>query len=173
MNVNIFFVIVAAGLMSIFLFFKPLHIKQRKFVDVPVFELGAFTMYELDTQNLITVMTGTKATRYSNRYEVSNINYTDNSKDYLANMKADRGLFKDEVVYLNGNVDYQREDGLVFKTQKATYNKKTKVASTDTDYISYMGDNEIVGTSLRYNSFSKRVKSKNIVARYQLKEDNK
>jgi len=173
MNINIFFVTVSIGLMSIFFLFKPMDIKQRNFVDVPIFELKSFTLYELNTKGLITVMRGDKAIRYSDRYKVSNINYTDNSKEYLANMKADRGLFKDKVVDLIGHVDYQREDGLNFKTQKATYNKKTKIAYTNTDYISYMGENEIVGTSLRYDNRLNRIKSKNIRAKYQLQEDNK
>jgi len=173
MNVNIFFVIVSVGLIGIFVFFKPLDIKQRDFVDVPVFELGAFTLYELDTNGLITVMVGDEAVRYSDRYKVSNINYTDNSKKYLANMKANKGLFKDNIVYLDGDVAYQREDGLSFTSQKARYNKKIKVAYTDTDYIAYMGKNMVAGSSLRYDNLLKKVKSENVKARYQLKEDNR
>jgi len=171
MNINIFFIVVSAGLLSIFLLFKPLDIKQRNFVDVPIFELQSFTLYELNQKGLITVMIGDKATRYSDRYKVSNINYTDNSKEYLANMKADNGLFKDDIVSLNGDVNYQREDGLNFQTQRAIYNKKTKVAHTDTKYISFMGKNRVVGSSLRYDNLLNKVKSENVTANYQLKED--
>ncbi len=173
MNINIFFITVSIGLLSIFFLFKPLDIKQRDFVDIPIFELKSFTMYELDTNGLITVMKGDNAIRYSNRYKVSNIDYTDNSRKYLASMKADSGLFKDEVVDLIGNVNYQREDGLSFRTQKASYNKKTKVAYTDMDYISFMGDNKIVGSSLKYDNILKRITSKNVRVKYQLKEDSR
>jgi len=171
MNINIFFITVLFGLMAIFFLFKPLDIKQRNFIDVPIFELRSFTLYELNQKGLITVMIGDKATRYSDRYSVSNINYTDSSKGYLANMKADNGLYKNDILKLNGNVDYQREDGLVFKTQKATYNKKTKIAHTNTKYVSYMGENKVVGSSLRYDNLLKKVKSKNVTANYQIKED--
>jgi len=172
MNINIFFIIISAGLATIFFAFKPLDIKQRKFIDVPIFELKSFTLYELNKEKLITIMSGDKAIRYTNRYKVSNINYTDNSREYLANMKADSGVFKNKIVNLIGNVDYNREDGLSFKTQKASYNKKTKVAYTNTNYISYLGSNKIIGSSLRYNSRLNRVKSKNVRAKYKLKEDN-
>ena len=157
----------------IFFLFKPLDIKERDFVDVPVFELKAFTLYELNTKGLSTVMRGDSAIRYSDRYRVSNINYTDNSKEYIANMKADNGTYKDEFVKLNGNVIYQREDGLSFETQKATYNKKTKIARAVTDYISYRGSNKVVGKSLIYNNMSKTIKSKSVVAKYQLQEEQR
>jgi len=173
MNINIFFIIISVGLATIFFAFKPLDIKQRTFVDVPIFELKSFTLYELNTKKLITIMKGDKAIRYNDRYKVSKIDYTDNSRKYLANMKADNGLFKDKIVNLVGNVDYNREDGLSFKTQEGSYNKETKVAYTNTDYISYMGTNKVVGSSLRYDSLLNRVKSKDVRAIYQLKEDNR
>ncbi|MEA3331304.1 MAG: LPS export ABC transporter periplasmic protein LptC [Campylobacterota bacterium] len=171
MNINIFFLFISIGLLMIFFLFKPLDIKEREFVDIPVFELKSFTLYELNTKGLSTIMIGDSAIRYSDRYRVSNINYTDNSKEYIANMKADNGTYKDEIVNLNGNVIYQREDGLSFETQKASYNKKTKIAYANTDYISYMGTNRVVGKSLIYNNLSKRVKSQSVVAKYQLQEE--
>ena len=173
MNINIFFVIVSFGLLSIFILFKPLGVEQKNFVDVPIFELNSFTLYELDTKGLVTLMKGDEAIRYSDRYQVSNINYTDNSKKFFVNMKANNGLFKDEVVSLSGDVNYKRGDGLNFKTQKASYNKKTKIAYIDTKYIAYMGENEITGSSLEYNNRLNIAKSKNIVAKYQLQEDTK
>jgi len=82
------------GLMTIYIFFKPLDIKQQTFVDVPVLEISSFTLFELDTNKLRTIMNGDKAIRYADRYTVSNINFTDNSKKYIANMKANKGIYK-------------------------------------------------------------------------------
>ncbi len=152
--------------------FKPLDIKQQEFVDVPLFQLTSFTLHELDESGLITLMKGSEATRYSNRYKVNNIDYTDNSKKYIANMKADNGLYmdKNELLDLEGKVLYNREDGLTFKTEKLIYNKKTSIVNADNDYILYRGDNKVIGNSLVYNNNLNIVKSKNVVVRYQLKE---
>ncbi|SMP88921.1 Lipopolysaccharide-assembly, LptC-related, partial [Epsilonproteobacteria bacterium SCGC AD-308-P11] len=120
MNINIIFIIISIGLMMIFFLFKPMHIKQQEFVDVPLFELSSFSLYELNKKGLNNTMIGTKGTRYSDRYTVENIDYTDNSEKFIANMKADNGIYKDDIVYLEGNVTYTREDGLVFFTQSAT-----------------------------------------------------
>lgn len=156
----------------IFLGFKPLDIKQQEFIDVPLFQLNSFTLHEFDDKSLVTLMEGTKGTRYADRYKVSNIDYTDNSKKYIANMRADNGLYRDidDNVDLKGNVFYNREDGLIFETQEATYSKKTSIAKTKTPYVMYRGSNRATGSELEYNNETNKIKSKNIKIKYKLKE---
>jgi len=156
--------------MSIYFLFKPLDIKQQKFVDVPLFELQKFTMYELNPTGLETIMLGSTATRYKNRYTVKNIDYTDNSKEYIANMKANNGLYKNEFVTLTGDVKYVREDGLTFKTQKVTYNKKTSEAISNVNYVAYLDKNILHGSYIKYNNLKNKIYSKNVIAKYQLTE---
>ncbi len=156
----------------IFVGFKPLDIKQQEFVDVPLFQLEAFTLHELNENGLVTLMKGSKATRYSDRYSVVNIDYTDNSKKFVANMSADKGLYRDEqdIIDLKGNVLYNREDGLIFESDEVTYNKKSAIAHTNKDYVIYRDTNRVVGTSLRYDNNLNKIKSKNVIAKYQIKE---
>ena len=169
MNITSFFMFILIGLGMIYIFFKPLHIKKQKFVNVPQFEVNTFTMYELNNLGLKTLMYGKSAIKYSDKYDISDINYTDNSKEYRANMVADKGIYKNNIVRLIGNVIYKRKDGLKFKTQEVIYNKKNRIAISDTDYTMYMGENWIRGSYLKYNSLLKRIESKNVVASYQIK----
>ncbi|NPA59184.1 MAG: LPS export ABC transporter periplasmic protein LptC, partial [Epsilonproteobacteria bacterium] len=150
MNINIFFIAIILALSVIFVSFKPMVIKKQKFVDTPLFEIDTFTIHELNQVGLITVMKGTKATRYSDRYKVANIDYTDNSKKYIANIKANDGLYKDkdDILKLQGNVVYKREDGLTFKTSKAMYDKNSSIVKTDQKYVLYQGKNILKGTTL-------------------------
>ena len=115
-------------------------------------------------------MTGSTATRYSNRYKVDNINYTDNRDAYVANMKADRGVYKNDIVTLNGNVEYKRDDGLTFETQKATYNKKSSDIISKVGYVAYLNDSIVRGTYIKYNNKKDIIFSKNVVAKIQLQE---
>lgn len=170
MNINYFFVAASACLFMILFLFKPLEIKEQSFVDVPLFSISSFTMYEFDTKGLITLMNGDKATRYKDRYAVEKIDYTDSSKKYRANMKSDSGIYKDEIVYLDGNILYAREDGLTFETQKATYNKKTSLAVAEGSFVLYQDKNRVEGKALKYNSSSEKIESKNVTAKYNLKE---
>jgi LPS export ABC transporter protein LptC len=158
------------ALISIYAFFKPLNIKQQAFVDVPLFEIKDFTMYELDRVGLQTIMVGSEAVRYSNRYKIINMDYTDNEKEYIANMKADKGIYKDDLVTLSGNVEYIRDDGLTFETKKATYNRKTSDVISDVGYIAYLNESTIKGSYIRYNNDKNKIYSKNVRAKIQLQE---
>jgi len=173
LNINIFFIILSVGLMMIFLLFKPMHIQQHKFIDLPLFELSSFSLYELNKKGLNNIMLGSKATKYNDRYSVENIDYTDNSRNFIANMKSNTGVYKNDIVNLEGNVTYTREDGLVFVAPFITYNKQTTIASTDSNYVLYKGKDRISGTSLRYNNISDQVSSKNVLAIYNFKDKQK
>ena len=146
-----------------------MDIKEQKFEDVPLFELISFTLHELNRVGLQTMMTGDNAIRYSDRYTVKNIDYTDNSKEYIANMKAKQGLYKDETVELEDDVVYSREDGLTFETSKVVYNKRTNIAIIDTDYASYKDKHIVKGSFVKYNNSLNQVESKNVTAIYKLK----
>lgn len=156
----------------IYLLFQPLELKEQKFVDIPLFELKTFTIYELDTVGLKTILLGSKSNRFDDRYTIEDIDYTDNSKEYIANIKADHGIYKEDNVFLNGHVIYAREDGLTFESEKAKYNKKAKIISTDTDFVIYKDKNVVRGTSAEYNNLTDQIKAKNTKATYQLKERN-
>ncbi|PLY13571.1 LPS export ABC transporter periplasmic protein LptC [Sulfurimonas sp. CVO] len=173
MNINYYFLFISVCLIMILFLFKPLEIKQQSFTEVPLFSISFFTMYELDSKGLITLMNGEKAIRYADRYTIDKMDYTDNSKKYIANMKSNSGIYKDDIVYLNGDVVYFRQDGLTFETQKAVYNKKTNIATADGDYVLYKGTNRVTGRELKYNNSLQRVESKDVKAIYQLKESTK
>ena len=133
-------------------------------------ELENFTLSQLDKNGLTSITKGTKGIRYSNRYTIENLDYTDNSKKYLANIKAKEGLYRGVVLDLAGDVIYVREDGLLFETQKANYNTETKIMIASTKYVSYMGKNRATGSYLKYNSVLERTNSKNVTINYKLKE---
>jgi len=117
-----------------------------------------------------TIMLGSAATRYADRYTVKDIDYTDNSKQYIANMKAKKGLYKGNIVTLKGDVAYVREDGLTFKTEEAIYNKKTTNVISKVGYVAYFNDSTIKGRYIRYNNNKNRIFSKNVQAKIQLQE---
>ncbi len=170
MSINYFFSSLLISLLMIFFLFKPMEIKQQKFEDVPLFTISDFTMYELDIKGVTTLMNGVKAAKYSDRYTIEKMDFTDNSKNYQANMKSNSGVYKNSTVYLNGDIVYIGKDGLTFKTQKATYDRKTTIATADSKYLLYRGSNRINGENLKYNGSLERVESKNVIAKYQIEE---
>ncbi len=157
----------------IFVFFKPLEIKKQEFKNVPLLNIDKFTMYEFDVKGLQTVMSGKRALRFSDRYTVEDINFTDYSKEFNSNMKAKKGLYKGNVVDLKGDVRYYREDGLAFKSPTLLYNTKTTIATTDDTYVANFGVSTMKGKTLIYNSKLNRINSTDVLIEYKLNERKK
>jgi LPS export ABC transporter protein LptC len=171
MNINLFFISILAGLIAIFLFFKPLHLKEQKFTELPLFELKEFSLHELNTTALTIYMSGKSALRYSDRYEVKKFHFIDSSKKYLANIQADYGIYKDSNISLYGNIKFVQKDGLTFQTQSATYNKKTNLLRAKGSYTLLKDTDRFQGKDLYYYNKQNRVTSKDITAIYQIQEN--
>ena len=157
--------------MIIYFLFKPIKTTEQKFVDVPLLNVKEFTLYELDTKGLKTIMAGEKALRFSDRYTVNNIDYTDNSKKFVSNMKANYGVYKTNLVNLKGDVMYVREDGITFNTHTMIYNTMTKIATTKDSYTSNKGESHMSGKGLVYNAKLKQMKSQAVQITYKIDEE--
>ena len=111
----------------IFFLFIPLDQVKKKFDEIPMLELKDFKLSELSTKGLMSVTDGSVGIRYSDRYTVTDLDYIDNSRKFISHIKANDGIYKGDDLFLNGAVEYEREDGISFKTQKAKNNEKTKI----------------------------------------------
>jgi LPS export ABC transporter protein LptC len=157
----------------IYTFFKPTIIEKRAFKEMPLFEITSFEIHELDTKGLKSLLSGSSAQKFSDRYVVEEINYTDNSQKYLANMRANSGIHKEDETTLKGDVHYKRDDGFLFEGQEAKYDKKLALLSSDQNYIIHKGQSNVRGETLLYNSETKKAEATKIKAIYQLQERKK
>jgi LPS export ABC transporter protein LptC len=157
----------------IYILFEPMEMEKTIKEEKPLFEINKFAVYEYDRASLKSLLRGTNAKKFAQRYEVDDINYTDNTQKYLANMSANSGVYKNEETTLFGNVRYKREDGLVFEGEEALYDKKLSKLSTNKPYVIYKGNSNVVGSSLEYNAQTNKVKSTKIKAIYELQESKK
>lgn len=170
MNINLFFIFIFSGLFMIFFLFEPLNQKKFKSDEIPLLELKDFKITELNKEGLSNELTASLGFKYKNRYVLEQLSFTDSNDKYITNIKAHKGLYKGNILQLNGDVVYIREDGMIFDTQSAKYNKKKKVIHSPKEYIAYIGNNKVTGSSLKYNNTSGNLWSKNVVVNYKIKE---
>lgn len=158
MTVNSFFLLLLVGLTGIYVFFSPMNIQVKYEEDIAMLDLNNFTMYKIDTGGLLSTMTGSSGKRFINRhnytqhYKVYDINFTDASHQFFQNMVSDFALYKDEKVFLEGNVRYNRADGLKFSSDEAQYNHRNAVVTTDGPFMVTEAGNWLKGTKLYYDS---------------------
>lgn len=171
MNINIYFIFIAVGLLAIYVFFSPMKITINQNKNIPQLQLSNFTIYDLNVKGLKSIFKGTKGFRYINRYLVDDVNYTDNTGKYLVNITSKYGKFQQPLIRLTKNVIYKRGDGLIFKTQEGKYNQLTGIFTTNGKYVSYNKNNDkMTGYKLFYNSKTNDMTSNKIIAQYQLNE---
>ena len=136
-----------------------------------MFELTTFVIYEINQVGLDDMIIGSNAIRYDDRYAFKNINYTDNSKELISNIKANAGIYKNNVFTLEGDVVYSRDDGLTLETTKVVYDKNKGVTTIKAKYVAYKDDNEVRGSSAVYQNLLKKTESKNVTVKYQIREN--
>lgn len=140
--------------------------------EVALLNISNFTMYEMDKTRLTSLLKATDGIRYADRFLLKDINYTDNSKELRANIVSKNGIYKDNVLTLNGDVFYKREDDITFKSQSAKYDKTSSDFSTKENFEATMQKNIAYGSEIEYNNETKKLKSKNVYVIYKI-EDKK
>jgi len=170
MNINYFVLFLLSLLGGIYLFFKPIDVQLDAPEELAQLELNQFVLHEYDTTRLKTILNGKDGKRFVDHYEIKNVNYTNNTEDYVENMTSDFGLYKGSLITLKKNVHYFRNDGSHFTADHVVYNEKTSEATTIGAFKLWKENDSIEGKDLLYNSQSGETSAKMITGIYLLKE---
>jgi len=120
-------------------FKKELEFTHTTFIEVDVnkTQAKAFSKYGVRDNGILTL---------------EHLNYhTANIQELL----ADKGIYKNDIVYLLGNVRVDQKEGFDYTTASAKYNQKTEVLYITSPFVAKMNKNIIRGTTLQYNAFKK------------------
>jgi len=171
LNANYFFIAIALLLSAILYFFKPMQIDETVKGEIAQLEMRNFTLYELDVNGLKDVMIGRLALRFKDRIEISDIDYTDSSRSHQNNLQADYGTYDNvELITLEGNVRYYREDGMRFRSEKAIIHQKKETVAAVGPFTLEKGSENAVGTDLFYDSKNGITKADNVTGLFDIKE---
>ena len=172
-SANHFFIGIAVILAAILFLFKPVEIKEQTKVrgEVPALELRTFTLYELDVNGLKDVMIGQIGYRFKDRIEVKDIDYTDSTRSLQNNVLADFGVYNGkDLITLEGNVRYYREDGMKFRSNKAVIDQKEETITAIGPFeMDKLADN-VVGDDLFYDMEKGLSKANNVTGIFTLIE---
>ena len=84
--------------------------------------------------------------------------------DNIESLHAKRGIYKQNMIYLDNHIEVNQKEGFKYRTEHAVYNKKTEILNLTSPFTAVMGKNIIHGKSLRYDSRKKEAYAKDIDA---------
>lgn len=173
MKITHFFVILVLFAASLLVLLKPQEYSISKDTKVPQLEIEDFTVYEVSEEGVQNVISGTLGRQYPDYYEVENAHYIENKNRLGEHIYADHGKFKKEVVYLDDNVRYFREDGLSFESDHAVYHTKKEHLYVPKNFTLTQNENIIYGMELNYEVKTGAIAAEKIDATYYIEEKRK
>jgi hypothetical protein len=171
MSANSFYLLLFLFLGSIYIFYKPVDIKKYDNSDLALLELQDFKLYDISTKGLSMMLQGAYGKRYGDRYEINDVNYTNNAVNDYRHMSASLASYKEKMLYLNGNVIYRQGDAFTFSSDEAQYDEVTKSAYTTGKFNLQSSEGFFNGYGLEYNSLTQNIRAKNILATYHLNKE--
>jgi len=123
---------------------------QEKLLKELEFTNTTFT--EVDTKKLQSRAYGTYGVREDSILTINNVRYqTENIKSLVAK----QATYRDENIYLEGNVVLHDAHGYTYHTQQAEYNQKTEILNITAPFVALKNESTIKGDTLTYNTRNK------------------
>lgn len=168
MSINRFFFFILALLIGMFGYFKPYEKKEYEVREVPQFELDQFVIYEITHAKIDRFFEGEHGKHFEDRYEIRDAKFTNNTKAMIESIRADEALYKENLISLNGDVHYVREDGFQFRSSEGTYDQNSSLIQTRGAFVITKKGTKIEGEHLDYNVNADRVSADKVRGSYQL-----
>ncbi len=167
-TINTFFLLVSLLLIAIFFLFKPMDIETYDNNDTAMLELKNFQLYDIGSEGLRMMLQGEFGKRYAERYEVYAINYTSHVDHNEQNIAAQAAVYQDNILYLSGNIVYQKGMDFMFRSNEAQYDENRHMATTMGMFELKTGEGIFKGHALEYHTEADIVRAKTVSALYDL-----
>jgi len=134
---------------------------QDNLTSTKELEFSNTTFIEVDREKTQARSFSTYGVRDAGVLRLEHLTYHTNNIDLLL---ANRGMYKANTLYLDGNVSLEEKDGFLYTTEHAKYNQKTEMLDITSAFTAKMHENIIKGKTLHYNALKKEVNATKIDA---------
>lgn len=169
MSINLFFVLILGLLIGMYGYFTPKYAAFQKRGEIPKIELSDFKMYEISPRGVDHILEGKEGKKFDEYYVVTSAKFSDNTKHLFQSLQSNNAEYRNDVITLEGNVHYVREDGLEFRSREGSYNSKDSLIQTKGSFVITQNGNRIDGTTLLFNTEHDTVSANHVRGSYQLK----
>ncbi|MDP2850699.1 MAG: LPS export ABC transporter periplasmic protein LptC [Sulfuricurvum sp.] len=169
MSINLFFVLIVGFLMGMYVYFTPDNSLTQDMGEIPKIELSNFTLYEISHKGIDHILSGDEGKKFDEYYVITSAKFSDNTKNLFQSIRSDDAEYRNDIIQLDGNVHYVREDGLEFRSHEGSYNTQKSLVQTQGSFVITQNANRVEGTRLLYNTELDTVSANQVRGSYQLK----
>ncbi len=151
---------------SIFIFYQKsktlifAHINPNKVL----MEFKNIKSYNITYNGIDGRLQAKSAKKFKDRYVLYNIHSSTDKNSYNEQLRADKGVLKNNVLSLFGNVFYKNDLNRTLSSNTVVYNIKKDILSSTMPFKSTYSKSVMTGSSFIYFKKSKKLIAKNIKA---------
>ncbi len=172
MSLNRFFFLFFLASLAVYFLLTPYVIDQKRLADIPQFEFESFAAYELEDKFLKVMITGKKAKRFDRYYIIEDFALFRELNQTIESVSALHGRYENNLVTLEGEVEYQGANELTLSTQKAKYHMGYETLDIRVPFVMTQKNSTVKGSSLFFNQKNGKIDANNIQAVIELKKSN-
>ncbi len=132
---------------------------EKKFVkkdlfnknEIPLIEFKDIKNFHIDKKGVDTIIKAKEALRFQDHDEIREANILTFQRGKKESLKAKQANYKNDIIYLYGNIQYENEEGLKLFSNKMVYKLKEKILSSQTPFTLISKKAKIEGDSFVYN----------------------
>ena len=149
LKLEFFIIVIVVSIMVMAMTVKIVNSLDNTKMQTVELEFTDTTTREVDMNKTLSVSYGTYGIRDAGVLKVDNLRY---HTDSIKLLRANKGTFKGDKVYLDNNVILNKEEGADYYTDHAEYDKKTGILLLTSPFKAIMDKNIMYGDTLRYDT---------------------
>ncbi len=151
---------------SIFLFYKKvktLHYVKSNY-EKPIMQFNNVKTYIISNDGIKAFIEAKMAKRFKDRDELYFIHSNRKIKKTKEQLSANKGILKNNFLYLYGNVIYKNDQNITLTSNTVIYNIKKDILSSKTKFKLIFNKNVVIGKSFIYFKKQQKLFASNIKA---------
>ena len=155
MGLKIFlsFILFYIGTISYLTIFEK-KFKQEEFAKnktTPLLEFVDIKNYTITTKGIDTIIKAKKALRFQDHDEIKQVNILTFTRGEKETLKAKQANYKNDTIYLYGDIIYTKEDGTKLTSNRVVYEIKKKIITSKTPFVLITKKLKVTGNSFVYD----------------------
>lgn len=158
--VSIFFAVM------VFLLAQDPYLLDFRPVDPKIAQVEMYDVqdHEISVNGVISITNAKQAVRYSDRDELYGVDALLRRDGLINSLRADKGILQDNIVYLDGDVRYVRNDGITFESAAVEYHRDKDMLKGKVPFVLSDNYNKTLGDSFTYVIKEGKIEANNIHA---------